>query len=302
MRKEWFYEDFTRKVREILEGEGVKFEYGKVKKLNDTNMTAISIRNFGENMIEMSPRIYLEPLYQKFLAQKDAPYLAVEEIKKMYNESVSVGSQFTLKNFLKPENIRMIVINKLFNKELLQNLPHIEKEDLAIIYMYSMDGEFTAKITYELMRKNNLSPNKLFEIAYENMKKDNYKVKNLKDIYIADKICFLTPEQVEEINNLPDMYVVTNENEFYGAPAIMNKELLQKFGKEKGYEKFYILPSSIHEIIIIPLENEINNPEELHEMVSIINNSNVMSNEKVLSYSVYLYTVAEGDFCIAYPK
>lgn len=277
-----FYENFKRKVGEILENEGVKFEYKEVTKLNGTNLTAIIIWNMEKNAnaIETPPMIYLNLLYQKFFEKENAPYLAVQEIKKIYNESMH--QKIILENFMKPENIRMMVINKMLNKALLENLPHIEKEDLAVIYMYKQK-EFSAKITYELMKKNNLTPEELLEIAYENMKKDDYSIKNVINI-ISD--------QVEEENN---MYVATNKNMRYGASAIMNTELLKQFGKEKGYEKFYILPSSIHEIIIIPYEEKIS--QKLKNKICSVNSECVEADE-ILSDNLYIYSLKENDFKI----
>ena len=82
------------------------------------------------------------------------------------------------------------------------------------------------------------------------------------------------------------MCFVTCENE-YGASALFYPEFLEQVAKRfRG--KFFILPSSIHELILVPDYGE--DVKGLKEIVSDVNdNSDAVTEEDFLSNSVYHY-------------
>lgn len=83
-------------------------------------------------------------------------------------------------------------------------------------------------------------------------------------------------------------YVLTNNTYSYGAAAIANPVVLQKL-REKFKCSLYIFPSSVHEVLLIPVQNIPNAvPNELADMVKEINH-NVVGPEEFLSDHVYLY-------------
>ena len=83
-----------------------------------------------------------------------------------------------------------------------------------------------------------------------------------------------------------DMYVMTNKNKFYGAVTITYEKVLKDFANLKNCN-LYILPSSIHECILIP-EDYTEDASGLREMVQSVNSTEV-SDEEVLSDNVYYY-------------
>ena len=82
------------------------------------------------------------------------------------------------------------------------------------------------------------------------------------------------------------MYVVTNQKKLYGAACMTYDGLLENFGK-RLQKNFYILPSSVHEIILVPDEN-LEDAQRLQSMVREVNETQV-SGEEVLTDSVYYY-------------
>ena len=82
------------------------------------------------------------------------------------------------------------------------------------------------------------------------------------------------------------MYVLSNTESCYGAwwmtDPVLLRGLFLRFKKD-----FYILPSSVHECILLPFSGELN-PEEMKVMVREINQT-VLSPEDVLTDSVYIY-------------
>ena len=90
----------------------------------------------------------------------------------------------------------------------------------------------------------------------------------------------------------PKMYVAGNESKNYGAAVILYEDFLASFAK-KIQSDFYILPSSVHEVILIPVENEESEISRLKDMVYEVNHTEVCA-EEILSDSVYLFKNSNG--------
>jgi hypothetical protein len=83
------------------------------------------------------------------------------------------------------------------------------------------------------------------------------------------------------------MYVLTNYKGINGASCLLYPEILDQIG-DKLNADFYILPSSIHELILIIDDGKMN-PISLREMVCEVNQTQVAADE-VLSDQVYYYS------------
>ena len=115
---------------------------------------------------------------------------------------------------------------------------------------------------------------------------------------MTDMICSLldksTDGQPEQIHPVPDcfaeyempVYILTNSKKVNGASCILYKNLLRNFACEKN-ENFYIIPSSIHEVLLVP-ESQGLKMDELKSMVQEVNDTE-LDREEILSYSVYYY-------------
>ena len=90
---------------------------------------------------------------------------------------------------------------------------------------------------------------------------------------------------MEDVVESP-MYILTNESRTFGAVAMLETELLRKFAEKVG-EDFLVLPSSIHEVILVPVSN-LPDSEYIKEMIREINNTNVDPEEQ-LSNNYYYY-------------
>ena len=82
------------------------------------------------------------------------------------------------------------------------------------------------------------------------------------------------------------MYVLTNQSHLNGASALLYKDILRDFAHSLE-ENFYILPSSIHEVILVPA-NGIMSKNSLELMVKDVNQKEVSPMER-LSDHVYFY-------------
>lgn len=76
------------------------------------------------------------------------------------------------------------------------------------------------------------------------------------------------------------MFVITNKSGFRGASAILNKTALKEFADKRGVKRVFILPSSIHECILVP-DNGDFTLEELSHMVADVNATEVAPQEQL---------------------
>ena len=91
---------------------------------------------------------------------------------------------------------------------------------------------------------------------------------------------------VEEEDKEDVMYVLSNRLRSYGAAVILYEDRLEEIGEYLG-ENYYVLPSSVHEMIIIA-ESAAPGQEELSDLVTEINTTQVDA-EEVLSNHAYYY-------------
>ena len=94
---------------------------------------------------------------------------------------------------------------------------------------------------------------------------------------------------IDELLSTPSdipLYVLSNHMGRNGAIAMVYEGMLKDFATVLDHD-LIILPSSIHEVLLVPYEEELC-MEELKEMVRHINRTEV-AEEEVLSDNVYIY-------------
>lgn len=108
-----------------------------------------------------------------------------------------------------------------------------------------------------------------------------------------------TPALIRELCGDPSelpMFVLTNAHRYLGAAGLLQEDLLKQFAAEWDCG-FFILPSSIHEVILIPETSGVP-PAELHDMLVEINTTTV-SAEEWLSNEIYYYSVRQEKILFA---
>lgn len=130
--------------------------------------------------------------------------------------------------------------------------------------------------TYKVPGKDEYE--ELIDVAIENTK-DSFIIKSLSEM--------LDIPALED-----DMYVVVNDNKSQAAACLYYPEVFKEFCEKYGFEKVFILPSSIHEIIIHP-DNGGVEFNDLNNLVKKVNAEQVSPQEQ-LSDHAYYYTLADN--------
>jgi hypothetical protein len=207
----------------------------------------------------------------------------------------NMGNQFYDFNYIK-DKVIAVVVNAKANDKMLKKIPHTLTEDLAIIYKVlltaeSLDSTATITIQNKHLPLWEIDKEELHELAIKNSKeKLPMQIKSMREV-LSD----MTGDMfgMEDMANFP-MYVISNKQCFNGASAIFyDEETFSQFAGEKDY---FILPSSIHEVIAIPAEEH--EVELLAEMVREVNGTQVSEEEK-LSDHVYFYDAKAHSLSIA---
>lgn len=186
------------------------------------------------------------------------------------------------------------------NRELLEEIPHLDVLDLSLTFYVILDrqceGSATMQITNEYMRQWNLETEELYEMAMRSV----VRLLPAEFCSLPDMIRRITGIEVEAIRGMQrecQMYVLTNSSKIQGAACMFYPHVLEMIG-EILKEDFYILPSSIHEVIILPKSKGIAK-EELDAMIQDINHTQV-DTEEVLSDHAYLYERGLGKIQMAF--
>ena len=208
------------------------------------------------------------------------------------------------------------MINRSLNKERLSEVPHIIIENMAKVYFIvldiSVDGVSSIMITNDFLSGWNISPEKLDELSNINTPKLFPSIiKNMNEC-----ICDILSDQKEELTKEEDehfeeflndyimdmssrenerMYVLSNTIGINGAGAILYPNVLQELASKLNSD-LYILPSSIHEVILLPARARMSSLA-LREMVIDVNSSQV-AQEELLSNEIYYYDLSTDEFHI----
>ncbi len=174
-----------------------------------------------------------------------------------------------------------VLCNTELNTERLKNIVHQEFDDLSCIYKIFLPfGPKNASVTVTEQFLNN------WNITIEDIHKQA--IANLDRSCFMEQIgCFLNSISHSNIGQLDaPMFIVSAHNNLLGASCILNTQFMNEIAEGFG-EDFYILPSSIHECIVVP-ESAVTSVEDLNNMITFINKESV-EDEEILSNHAYAY-------------
>ena len=178
------------------------------------------------------------------------------------------------------------VVNYAMNRELLEDVPHRRFLDLAgILYCDVRNPAFSnaaVLIQNSIAEKWGVSADWLFETARRNML-----LYEPAEIWPMGRM-LADLRGIPDENTMPEfpLYVLTNKSRMFGAACMMYPDVFKNATLEiKG--DFYVLPSSIHEVLLLPSDN-VFDAEGLGRLVREINENQVEPYE-VLSNNVYYY-------------
>lgn len=291
------FEDFEDKLLEkirIKVGDEYDVDMHEVLKNNDNKIHGITILSKTKiKGMRVSPNVYIDDFYDENMLDGQLDE-AADKIIDIYKNNKEGITESDINNLSKDiENkIYYILVNTEANKKMLADMPHREFLDLSIIYKINISkdeaGYATTKIGNSLMQYLGLTEQQLFDMASKNTFK--MFIPSVEDMEDMLKTLATETDNKQMLNDISlddynQMLICSNTKRFEGANVMLNKYFISTIIKEVGH-KCYILPSSIHEVLMV-----INNPDEispdnLRELVGDVNATQVAP-EEILSYNIY---------------
>jgi len=294
------YKEFIEDVRKALyeRMDNISVIEDDILKNNGLHYPSLLIKEDGEKLgVNFYPYcLFLQYARNEITISEIADKIieAYKTEKRNFVWDVSILSDYEQIKYA----IRGRLINTEKNKELLATLPHRDFLDLSIIYTLDVKpskGHETGniKITNDLMNSWQVEEEILYQQMMANMEiLEEGTINSMASI--MEEILGTDPMLVPSY--FP-MYVISNQNKMHGAIEILNKELLEKASTMLGGD-FYIIPSSIHEWILLPSQGNEADTVHFRSMVQEVNDFHV-ANEEVLSYNLYLFRQETGEIEIA---
>lgn len=271
----------------------------RIEKNNDTNYTAISVTKKGGNI---SPAVHLEPFYQKMINENvpaDNVIAGIADVFiNMEKDSFDCNSITVFENA--KARIFPKVVNKKMNEDRLKNLAYTDfADDLAVIYAVdvsnhingaNVNGVASTPVTNALLKEYGITVAELDMIARKNI--------SGKSEFMS--YCDVMKEMIDEMrkNGVPEflipampiavapMYILSNKERVNGANALLDTEMTESIAEHLGGD-YVIIPSSIHEVIIVPAD-ECLDADSLENMIGDVNNAELQPDE-YLSTHAYIY-------------
>lgn len=295
------YRDFTVDVLRQRLGEEAEVSLLEVDKPNDTKREAVLLKGKQEGLC---PILYLDGLYDEYQRTGDEYSGADRCISVFSGKEAEAFRDLEVRfdwEFLRPR-LEIRLVEKERNRAYLQDKVYEGMLDLAVMFgvvFRQKDGlQASIPVTQALMESCGIGREELSEAAWQNLQREEFDIKPMSEILqsLMGEDVFLPEFLCGEGGT--ELYVATNEWDLFGARVMCRKDLLGAFAGGLG-RNLYLLPSSVHEIILVRDEGNMD-VEQLREVVHEVNgNEGVMRNEDILSDSVYYFDRETGEVRIA---
>lgn len=287
------YTTFVEKMRAQVQkklGEEYQVEIVTNSKLNAAEKTGLTIRR-KQGSQQVIPVIYLEECYEQYLKTQNFMecvdvICTVYENQKGSEETIMTALN-NMENVQNWEKIKAQIFPMLVSERENENLKeqYVYKSYLDFLVLYIIrisEMEIgNIKITNQMLDAWGISAEELDNQAMDNMKTDGYQVKGMR--HMLQESCL---EMMDDIGEGEDegLYVLTNQIKYFGAAGIFF--CAELFQKVIGTNNFYILPSSVHELILVKDDGGCD-MQGLSVMVRCVNEEQVDIDERLSDHAYY---------------
>lgn len=305
MDKEMFTSQLKGRLEELT---GCRVNSQTSTKNNGVKLESLVIMREGVNA---APTIYTDVWWELYNAGEPFEDIVTKVLE--WERKISINRRIDFDFFLDfnkvKSNLRFKVINTEKNIELLNTIPHKDFMDLSKVYyveVYTPEmGTGTILVSNAHMENWGANWEEIDRYATEQTERHNpFQIFDMKDItksvamemagMVREEENFQTDMEIPLVEMPPrQMYVFTNEQRYFGASVLLYQDILKNFAKQIK-DNLVILPSSTHELIVVPAGvagyTGINH---LKEMVKTVNATQVEP-EEYLSDNVYFYNRQTG--------
>ena len=268
----------------------------QVEKLGQS-YSGMTVKKEGQIAV---PTVNLDQFFDQYQNGMDTDAVMYRMSEVVENAQMQLDSNWLMDYDEVKDKLFIRLSNAEANADLLQGAPHKDVSDLAITYHIMVDvqngGVASTMVSNQLMEKYGITAEQLHADAVESSQRIMpARLDTMQNIMAA-----IMPSVFDEPDVLADepapgstMMVLTNQNGLNGAAALFYPDMLDKVSEHFAGD-FFVLPSSTHEVIMIPNDGTADF-RTLEQMVQEINMTQVSPEER-LSDHVYQYDAAERIF------
>ena len=285
-----FKEEFISGCRDALCESGpadMEIEERRISKAQRGVLNGIL---FKKNGLECAPTFYVEDFYKAYRSGTPVSDLSREAVDTAVRSMGLAGllARDSMELLGAPDNLRVRMLSKSRNKDYLKGKPFREL-GCGFVYIAEIGfGEYGAVITDELMRGYRMSVDELFDRALRNTMESYPAILNDLGWSVMGG-----PEECENLLEGPagmapagagPGFVLTNTSFFWGAGALFYPGVIGRIHELLDGD-FYVLPSSVHELILIAADGQ--DPRRLADLIRSANRTVVKENE-VLAEDLFI--------------
>ena len=301
------FQEFTKEMVVFLRKEYSEVRIQNVTKNNSTTQIGIVIvdkraeADKKENK-RILPLLYMERYYAMYEKGKSLAD-CLEAIKKEYEESKRDVPYVSLDFEEEKEKIIFRIVNRNKNEEMLKNVPHklVFGGELAVVFHVCLsagkEGQTSFAIQNSLAALWGVTVDELMGWSLVNTPKIlPYTLTDMDKIMMEIVLDSLCDEDVDEklldaamtalsagLATSSNLFILTNKLRQYGASVLLYPGVRAML--EKRFGEYLVIPSSIHEVLILPYDKEMSK-EKLEQMVKEVNSTDVKEDE-ILSDKVF---------------
>lgn len=292
------YEAFLNQVKEQtakLLGDDYCLSLQKIPKNNGTVMDGLCISRGKSNI---APAIYLNSCYEQYKNGRPISDISTEIVAQYRAAPVPALDCRELLDFKRAApRLACRLIHRQSNLTLLKRTPHIPWNDLALVFYLYMgehkSGIMTASVHKLMFDLWDVPLKELAKLALDNTRRFFPPVISSIDCVLeelGEAFPELIPPNITFSQDTSPFYVLSNSRGINGAVCMFYPDVLKNFA-EGTESDLLILPSSIHEVLLLPGPTAYSY-EALSAIVSHINHSEVPVEER-LSGQIYLFSRKE---------
>ncbi len=282
---EEFANELAKQIeRGFFEGYGlfVEAESHPVMKTN-VEKQGITVHFKDSNV---APTVYADEAYQQYL---DGDVSIPEVAEKMCEGAYEAHKRTPELPELTPEEARkhitLTLVNTEKNQQLLDKTPHFDVLDgeLSAIPRWYLDENASFVVSNDMCGTLGLTSDEVLMMGQQHINNQHFEAKSMKEV-LSEMMGGDYMEMMPPMDG-PELIVVTSESRMQGSNSLLQVDILDQV--HDRYGDFAVLPSSVHEILCLPITSEMK-PEDLRAMVCDVNASQVALEEQ-LSNEIFMY-------------
>ena len=252
----------------------------------------------------LAPILYLEQFYNPDYDTEKIKTLA-SQLTNHFLEAHRVQSHFDISQ-INPHtaqtHLTLRLYNRSLNPEIEQTCAHIDCLDLMAVPRWIVGNTQEISSSFLVNRDIqrtllHMTDDELLKIARQNALNQHFSVIGMNQL--LRRMLKEVPEEVVSEMMPTDgevMFVMSNEEKQFGATALLFPELLKKASSIVGESNFYVIPSSVHELVVIPC-SRVDDPADLVFMMKSINAEQVAVQDRLGDGNVYRFDGQKLHIC-----